>query len=140
MPSNRADLSAAIVTTLKTVTGLHNEVYDYHPAEFTRFPTAVVVGAGHDEEIADNARDLRLYHYDIIVYHSRSKDGFGTSAAETARRTLEDSILTALDANQTLTGTCLWSRVRTGGWNYSSDLSLLYFILNLTAYQHVTIT
>lgn len=140
MPSNRATISANLVTTLKTVTGLHNEVFNYHPAEFTRFPTACVIGAGHDEQIIDNGRDMRLYNFDIVVYVNRSKDGFGTASAETARQTLEDSIFTVLDADQTLGGSCIWMRPRSGGWNYTPELSMLYFIINVTAYAAVDVT
>lgn len=140
MATNRAQLSTAILNRLATVSSLHGRIYEYNPAEFIGYPSAVVRSAGHEETIADTGTDLRLYDFDIIVYVERGKEGFGTEKAERIRREVEDDILAVFDNYQTLGGACLWMRIRTGGWGYSADNALSFFLLNLTAYQQVAIS
>lgn len=140
MANNRAAISDAIKTKLLTVSSLHSRVYDHNPTEFIGFPSAVVRSAGHDEEIADNATDLRIYDFDIVVYVERNKENFGTEKTERIRREVEDDIFAAFDTYQTLGGACLWMRLKSGGWGYSADNSFSFFILNLTAYQQVAIS
>ena len=140
MGSDRQDISAAIVTQLKTVSALHNRVYAYEPGELTAFPTVSVVGAGFTDRITDTAGDLRFYEYDVIVYLQRGRQGFGSEGGERVRRELEDDVMAALDAKQTLDGTVLWLRARSGGWGYTAGNDIAFFILNLTACKHVTIS
>ncbi len=140
MANDRATISAAIVARLQTVAKLHGRIYDYEPAELVGFPTAVVVGSGHQEIIADNGRDLRVYEYDIRVYAERNKAGWGTEKGERIRRELEDAIFTVFDNYQDLGGTVLWARIRSGGWGMSANNELAYFTLIISAYKSVEIS
>lgn len=140
MATDRADISLTIANRLLTVTSLDRRVYEYNPSSIPGIPYACVIGAGHDEVIADNARDLRLYNFDIIIYVERGKEGFGTQKAERIRRELEDDILAVFDNYQDMGGSVLWQRIRHGGWGYSGDLGLSYFTLNLTAYKMINIS
>lgn len=140
MATDRQTISNVIVARLKTVPDLHNNVFDYNPAEIRAFPCAAVIGTGHDEVIADNASDLRLYDFSVIIYLERGKQGFGTEKSERIRRELEDNILAVFDNYQTLGDTVLWSRMKSGGWGYSPDNTMAFFILNLTAYKQVLIS
>lgn len=140
MANDRATLSAVILARLATSASLHGNTYEYQPGELTHFPTAVVVSEGHDEVIADNGRDLRLYKFAIQVYVERGKQGFGTAKGERIRRELEDEILTLFDNYQDLGGNALWMRIQSGGWGYAADPGVSYFTLNLTAYKAVNIS
>lgn len=140
MATDRVTLSSVIAARLVTAASLHSQVYEYQPGELNHYPTAVVVSDGHDERIADNGRDLRLYKFTIQVYVERGKQGFGTAKGERVRRELEDEIMGVFDNYQDLSGNALWMRIEHGGWGYAPDPGVSYFTLNLTAYKSVTIS
>lgn len=140
MATDRATLSAAIVTRLKDASSLHNNVLDYRPGEFNHYPTAVVVSTGHDVLPGDNGRDIRLYKFDVQVYVDRSRDTFGTEKGERIRRELEDEIMAIFDQHQDLSGACNWLVVDHGGWGWAEDPGIAYFTLNFTCYKEVNVS
>lgn len=140
MPTNRADILAAIVARLQTVAELKGRIYDHQVGEITGYPTTIVSPSQFDDTIADTSRNMRVYSFDIIVLIERGKDGFGTDKADRLRREIEDAVTAAFDSYQDLGGACLWLRMQSGGWDYSPEQTLAFFTIKLNAYQQVTIS
>jgi len=140
MSTNRQDLITLITNRLKTVSSLHSRVYEYEPDAFVGFPTVTVAGNGYRDRIADNQRNIREYIFDINVYFDRSKLLSGPEKAERIRRELEDEILTSFDSYRDLDDNALWITHESGGWAYSGDNSIAFFVITLMVNKAITIT
>ena len=99
------NISGAIVTKLRGVSGLV-AVYEYEPDKPTDggYPFATVTPRAFGGEFGDTIRNIRTYTLVVRVYQERSATGFGNEKAERLAREMVDEILTAFDADTTLSG------------------------------------
>lgn len=111
------DLSQAIATKLNSVSGL-NGVYAYEPATPTdgKYPFATITPSGFQAEFGDTIRNIRNYSYSIRLYQERKN--FGNEKAERVMREIVDEIVTAFDADTTLSGMCKMVRPLSGDFEY----------------------
>lgn len=105
MSQDIQNISSAIVTKLEGVSGMV-QVYNYEPdkPEDGGYPFATVTTRELNGEFGDTIRNIRKYTFSIRVYQERVEIGFGNQKAERIAREMTDEILTAFDADTTLSG------------------------------------
>lgn len=99
------DIGNAIVTKLQGVGFLNGVFFSEVPAPSQgTYPFATVVVRRGTGVFGDTIRNKRVLGYEINVYQERTKTGQGPAAAETISVHAIDEILTAFDADTTLSG------------------------------------
>jgi len=129
------NISAQIATKIRGVSGLH-DVYEYEPdkPETGKYPFATVTPADFSGKFGDNIRNIRNYGFKIRVYQERTEAAFGNQKAERIIREITDEILTAFDADTTLSGMVKWVEPLKGDLSYADreigDTRVAEFILD----------
>ena len=106
-------IAAALVTICETITEVM-EVYDHEPKELVDYPAITISAAGHDNAFGDTAANRRMFTFNIRCY-VRAND---TGASEVLARSMADKIITAIEANITLNGTCDFAKPSKGQFTY----------------------
>lgn len=131
-------ISDNIVTKLGGVSKL-NAVYDYEidKPENGKYPFATVSAVSFDGQFGDTIRNIRQYRYAIRVYQERTETGFGNLKTERVVREIADEILTAFDADTTLSGLVKMVRPVSGDFDYTDreigDTRVAEFIIEAMA-------
>ena len=135
MSQNFADLRTQIANKLSGVSGLH-AVYPYEIGipEDGKYPFATVTPIGFDGEFGDTIRNIRTYTFAVRVYQERTVTGFGNVKAERVIAEITDEVLTAFDADTTLSGMVKMVRPLRGDLDYvdreMGDTRVAEFILD----------
>lgn len=116
------DVSGALVTKFNGMSGLH-AVYDYKPGTVPdgKYPYACVTLADFSGEFADTIRNKRNFVFSVEVYQERTEAGAGNQKAERIMRELVDEVLTAFDADTTLSGMVKWVKPVSGRFDYDDN-------------------
>jgi hypothetical protein len=119
MARNIQDISGSIANKLRGVSGLQ-VVYEYKPdkPEDGKYPYATVTPAEFSGSFADTIRNLRTYSLKVNVYQERVEASFGNEKAERLIREITDEILTAFDADTTLSGMVKYIKPARGDLSY----------------------
>lgn len=119
MATNIVDISLAVVTKLQGV-GKLNGVYAYEPDKPSsgNYPFATVTAQAFDGQFGDTIRNIRTFDLVVRVYQERIESNFGNEKAERVMREMVDEILTAFDADTTLSGTCKMVKPISGNLSY----------------------
>lgn len=117
--SNIVDLSAAIATKLRGVSGIQ-DVYEYEPDKPTdgRYPFATVTPEAFFGEFGDTIRNIRTYNMKVQIYQERVEASFGNQKAERLIREMVDEVFTAFDADTTLSGMVQYVKPARGDLSY----------------------
>lgn len=132
------DICSAIITKINGV-GTLNTVYNYEIDKPTdgKYPFATVTPTRFDGEFGDTIRNIRKYEFAIRVYQERVEAGFGNEKTERVIRTIADEILTAFDADTTLSGMVKMIKPLSGSFDYVDreigDTRICEFIVEATA-------
>lgn len=102
-------ISAQIKSILDGISSI-SVVYGYEAKELAEYPAATVSVLGHNNDFYDTGNNRIDYQFVIRIY-SRLADA---SDGETKIMTVADDLITQLNSNLTLNGTCDWSRVSAG--------------------------
>lgn len=127
-------ISTAIVTKLGGVGGLQ-DVYNYVPDKPSngRYPFATVTLSNWEGRFGDTIRNIRTYNFQVQVWSERTEAAFGNSKTETIMRSMIDEILTAFDADTTLSGVVKFVRPVKGNADYEprevGDTRVAEFVL-----------
>lgn len=119
MATNVVDISLAIVNKLSGISKL-NGVYNYEPdkPESGMYPFATVTMQAFDGKFGDTIRNIRTFDLVVRVYQERIESNFGNEKAERVMREMVDEIITAFDADTTLSGTCKMVKPLSGNLDY----------------------
>lgn len=119
MANDFVNISSAIATKLRGVSGLR-DVYEFEPDKPTdgRYPFATVTPQSFTGEFGDTIRNLRTYSIAVRVYQERVEASFGNEKAERLMREVADEIMTAFDADTTLSGMVKYIRPAYGDLSY----------------------
>lgn len=120
MSADIVNISTSIVAKLQGVSGIV-AVYAYEPDKPTNggYPFATVTPQAFSGEFGDTIRNLRTYTYVVRVYQERTETAFGNEKAERLAREMVDEILTAFDADTTLSGRVKWVKPARGSLDYA---------------------
>ena len=99
------NISAAIANKITGVSGLY-AVYEYEIDKPVngKYPFATVTPKSFNGEFGDTIRNIRHYQFNVRIYQERTAIGFGNEKAERLMREIVDEIMTAFDADTTLSG------------------------------------
>lgn len=113
------NISGAIKNKIQGVSGIHM-VYDYEPdaPESGKYPFATITPRAFAGEFGDTIRNIRTYTFSIKVYQERTETGVGNEKAERLAREMVDEILTAFDADTTLSGMVKYVKPVSGDLSY----------------------
>lgn len=119
MANNIQALSAAIATKMRGVSGIQ-KVYEYEidKPESGSYPFATVTPEAFSGVFGDTIRNIRTYNIAVRVYQERIETNFGNEKAERLVREMTDEILTAFDADTTLSGMMKYVRPVSGDLSY----------------------
>jgi hypothetical protein len=135
MSTNFIDIRQQIANKLSGISGLHG-VYTYEVGtpQDGKYPFAVVVPSGFEADFGDTIRNIRTYSFVVRVYQERTTIGFGNEKAERVIAEITDEILTAFDADTTLSGMVKMVRPLRGDLDYvdreMGDTRVAEFILD----------
>jgi len=107
-------VATQIIAILNTISGI-NIVYDGEKKELKKYPAACVSFIGHQNKFNDSAANRRVVSFMIRVYY-RSEDE--TDAEQTVRN-IADAIVSAIESNVTLNGSCELATPTTGKGFYA---------------------
>ena len=131
-------IKSAIITKLNAVSGL-NGVYSYEPDAPTdgKYPFATVITDNGDGRFGDTIRNERQIRFQINIYTERLAAANGSEKAERISDETIDEILTAFDADTTLSGTCHFVKPLSFNTNYDDrelgDTRVAQFIVDAMA-------
>lgn len=113
------NIKTAIITKLNGVSGL-NGVYRQEVDKPTngQYPYATVTLESWNGEFGDTIRNIRIYKFAVRVYQERVEAAFGATKAERLNDEMVDEILTAFDADTTLSGVVKFVRPLSGDNDY----------------------
>ena len=137
MATDVRDIQTIIVTKLNGVSGL-NGVYAYRADRPTngQYPYAVVTAKRGTGEFGDTIRNIRHNLYEIKVYQERTQAGFGNQKAERIIDEIIDDVLTAFDADTTLSGSAKMVKPLDWDKDYDDvevgDVRIAEFIVDVT--------
>lgn len=107
-------IAAQLKTILQTITEL-NQVYDYEPKELLKYPCATITSTSHKNEFNDLAANRRIFTFTIRIYNRTDI----ASDAETIMRIVADRVITTIEGNVTLNGSCDWASPTEGKWGFA---------------------
>jgi hypothetical protein len=112
-------LSAAIANKVSGISGIA-AVYEYEidKPDSGSYPFATVTPAAFSGRFGDTIRNVRTYEMHIRVYQERTAAAFGNQKAESVIRAITDEMLTAFDADTTLSGMMKYVRPTRGDLSY----------------------
>lgn len=114
-------IAAALTTLLRGVAAL-KVVYDYEPKEIASedllggYPAATVSALSHANSFHDLAANQRIYSFMVRLYYP-TPDGRDADAESTLRSVM-DTIITTLEADVTLNGSCEWAKPTDASWSF----------------------
>lgn len=119
MAQDVQNISAQIATKIRGVSGLQ-QVYEYEPdkPDDGKYPFATVTPAEFRGEFGDTIRNIRTYSFKVRVYQERTAAAFGNQKAERLIREMSDEMMTAFDADTTLSGMVQFVRPISGNLEY----------------------
>ena len=107
-------IAAQLKILLQTITEL-NQIYDYEPKELLKYPCATITSSGHRNEFNDLAANRRVFTFIIRIYNRTDS----ASDAETIMRTVADRVISVVEGNITLNGSCDWASPTEGKWGFA---------------------
>lgn len=123
------DIANGIKTILDTVTEL-KAVYANEPDLLEKYPAAAVLTRGHRDSVHDTAANRRNYIFNIRIYYRADI----LEDAENILRKVVDKVLSALEADITLGGTCDFHQATNGDWDYANkDVPVRVAVLTIEA-------
>lgn len=131
-------ISTNIATKLGGISKLQ-AVYDYEidKPEDGKYPFATISPISFDGEFGDTIRNIRQYRFAIRIYQERTEAGFGNQKTERIMRVVADELLTAFDADTTLSGLVKMVRPVSGSFDYVDreigDTRIAEFIIEAMA-------
>lgn len=134
MATHIQDISAAVATKMRSVSGLH-AVYEYEidKPEDGKYPFATITPQAFSGEFGDTIRNIRTYELAVRIYQERTEAGIGNEKAERLIREMTDEVLTAFDMDTTLSGIAKFVRPVRGNLQYigreTGDTRVAEFIL-----------
>lgn len=119
MSTNFINIRNQLATKLSGVAGLH-AVYTYEVSvpEDGKYPFLTVTPQSFEAEFGDTIRNIRTYTFVLRLYQERTATGFGNQKAERVVSEITDEILTAFDADTTLSGMVKMVRPLRGDLSY----------------------
>lgn len=104
---------------MQGVSGI-SAVYEYEPDKPAEgvYPFATITPRAFEGEFADTIRNKRTYVFVVSVYQERVEGAFGNEKAERLIREMSDEIMTAFDADTTLSGMVKWINPARGDLRY----------------------
>lgn len=135
MAADIVNISSTIATKIRGVSGL-SDVYEYEidKPDSGKYPFATVTPRAFTGEFGDTIRNIRTYTMVIRVYQERTEVAFGNQKAERLIREITDEMLTAFDADTTLSGLVKFVRPVFGDLSYEDreigDTRVCEFILD----------
>ena len=115
-------------------------IFDHELTDLAGFPSATVTLTEENGSVLDNARNQRIYKFQIRVFIDRNTKNFGSSKAEKILRTVADEITLKIDADITLNGNCLYCRPYNARFGYidrqSNNIRLME--IDLECYDAIT--
>lgn len=137
MATDIQNISSAIATKLAGISGLH-VIYEYEidKPEDGKYPFATVTPRAFEGRFGDTIRNIRTYTLAVRVYQERTESGVGNEKAERLAREMVDEILTAFDADTTLSGIAKMVKPVSGNLDYIDreigDTRIAEFIIEAT--------
>lgn len=135
MAKHIQNLSSAIAVKMRGVSGVQ-DVYEYKPDKPTdgHYPYVSVTPQAFSGEFGDTIRNLRTYEFAVRIYQERTEAAFGNEKAERLMREMVDEVLTAFDADTTLSGLMKFVRPVRGDLTYdegeTGEMRVAEFILD----------
>lgn len=137
MSTQVVTIKNALQTKLQGITNLQ-DVYKFEVATPTngRYPFATVIARDGEGEFGDTIRNIRKYRFEVNVYQERTEAGRGNESAESLIDGILDEVLTAFDADTTLSGTVKY--IKPLSWNTDyidreiGDTRVCQFIIEAT--------
>lgn len=135
MANNFTNIRSQLVAKMNGVGGL-NGVYAYEVAVPTsgKYPFLTVTPQSFDAEFGDTVRNIRTYTFVLRLYQERTAVGFGNEKAERVVAEICDEILTAFDADTTLSGMVKYIKPVHGSLDYVEreigDVRMAEFIID----------
>jgi|WetSurSiteA1Bulk_404760.scaffolds.fasta_scaffold76058_3 hypothetical protein len=108
-----SSIGSAIYSTLQGITDF-NQVYNYEPKELLKYPCGTVTATSHSDTFSSTASNQRIFRFTIRLY-------FRTDTAQDAEgvlRDLADQVISTIEANTSLSGSCDFARPISGNWAY----------------------
>lgn len=87
------------------------EVLDYGEAQFTGYPSAVILVSAGDGEVRDTARNDRVFEFTIDLYQEYSEGGKTKKEARDAMVKAIDKVIEAFDTDNNLGGNVIFIEV-----------------------------
>jgi hypothetical protein len=126
-------IKTQLVATVSTV-NLLNHVYDHEPKEIAKYPAATVTAVGHRNKEYDTSANRRVFQFHVRCYY-RTEDA---QSAETELIKVADALISAIESNYTLGGSCDRCEATEGRWYFvERELPVRYFEILVSAIKRV---
>jgi hypothetical protein len=129
-------ISAQIKAILDTISEIKS-VYNYNEKSLNTYPAAVIVAASHANRFSDLAANQRDYTFKVYIFHP-TNTATDAASAESILRTLADALITAVETNVTLNGSCDWAAPTMGSWGYDQrEVPVRFIEITIVARKRV---
>ena len=108
-------IADAIQTKLLTITDI-NIVYNHEPKELVEYPAATISARSHTNAFNDLCANVRRYVFIIRLYFRTDV----AQDAETVLRDLADQVITIIEADPTIGGSCDFAIPTSGSWSFQT--------------------
>jgi hypothetical protein len=126
-------IGAALKTKVEGVAGLAVS-YNYEPKELEKYPAATIMAVGHSNGFSDLQANKRTFNFAIRVYYRTAE----ADTAESIVRSIVDSIISAVETDVTLGGTCDIAIPTSSTWGWGErEVPVRYCQINVSAQKRV---
>ena len=124
-----------LVSILQGVSSL-KVVYGKEAKALGQFPAACVSAMGHENSFHDLAANDKTYHHFVRIYFRTDENN--DADYEDVLESVADDVITALEHNLTLNGSCDWSLPTSGNWGFGEkEVPVRYLELVVTSRARV---
>lgn len=107
-------IGTALKTLLETISDF-KIVYAHEAKELNQYPCATVTALSHNDEFIDTHHNTRHYQFSIRLYYRNDE----SANAESVLRGLADDVITTVEGDPTIGGSCDFAQPLEGAWTWA---------------------